>query len=160
MSSTRQDAENRLGSLVAAWIKTREEKTGVVAEYNKDIKALEESIEALSAEIQGGAFQPSLPFGEPKTPAITLAEDDPDAKAAKVETQPEVSDSEDPTACVECGHAEGVHGDNGQRRCMRQDCKCGGYSTLDGEPLIVEPTTRQDETDAELKRAERREVDL
>ncbi|MCJ7442085.1 MAG: hypothetical protein MUO25_10980, partial [Thermoanaerobaculaceae bacterium] len=59
---TRQDAEHRLASLVAAWVKTCEEKAGVVSEYNKDIKGLEEAIEKLSAEIQGGTFQPTLPF--------------------------------------------------------------------------------------------------
>jgi hypothetical protein len=79
---------------VASWVKTREEKTGVVAEYNKDIKGLEEAIEALSAEIEGNAFQPSLPLGPETvtlneklavahTPTVTLDDSDPDVQAVE-----------------------------------------------------------------------------
>jgi hypothetical protein len=52
-------------------------------EHNKGIKDIEEAMEHLSAEIQGGAFQPILPFGSVTAPRVTLAETDPDVQAAK-----------------------------------------------------------------------------
>lgn len=66
--TSRQDAEHRLANLVAQWVAVREEKATTVAEYNADIKKLEEAIEKLSAEIQGGGFQAGLPF-DPDAPA-------------------------------------------------------------------------------------------
>ncbi len=75
----REDAEHRLANLIAQWVRAREDKAEAMAEHNQGIKALEESIEGLSAQIQGGQFQPSLPLG----PAIQLADTDPDVQAAK-----------------------------------------------------------------------------
>jgi len=178
-SPTRQDAEHRLASLVASWVKTCDEKAGVMAEYNKDIKALEEAIEKLSAEIQGNAFQPTLPFDEARAPSITLSETDPDAQSPKdcglcghlavyheaggciqpdceckafvtFTVVPPVEETaaktEDPTACLLCGHPEGVHGTTRKRGCMRAECDCKRYEHPDPLGVAdVEPEKREAE---------------
>jgi len=59
---TRQDAEHRLANLVSRWVSARDEKAIAMKEHNDGIKAIEEAIEGLSAQIQGGGFQGSLPF--------------------------------------------------------------------------------------------------
>ena len=160
----RQDAEHRLASLVAAWVKTCEEKAGVVSEYNKDIKGLEEAIEKLSAEIQGGTFQPTLPFDEPKGPAVLLSDSDPDVQAAEQETAApaedlirrvtvtimhgDESDVDGPGACAHCGHPEGVHGTTRKRGCMRAECECKGYvhpNPLGVANIHAEPEKREAE---------------
>ena len=160
----RQDAEHRLASLVASWVKTCEEKAGVVSEYNKDIKGLEEAIEKLSAEIQGGTFQPTLPFDEPKGPVVLLSDSDPDVQAAEQETAApaedlirrvtvtimhgDESDVDGPGACAHCGHPEGVHGTTRKRGCMRAECECKGYvhpNPLSVANIHAEPEKREAE---------------
>jgi hypothetical protein len=147
----RQDAEHRLASLVAAWVKTCEEKAGVVSEYNKDIKGLEEAIEKLSAEIQGGTFQPTLPFDEPKGPVVLLSDSDPDVQAAEQEAAApaeDLSDVDGPGACAHCGHPEGVHGTTRKRGCMRAECECKGYvhpNPLSVANIHAEPEKREAE---------------
>jgi hypothetical protein len=141
----RQDAEHRLSNFIAYWVRAREDKAEAMAEHNKVIKDLEETIEALSAEIQGGTFQPTLPFDELKKPTITLSESDPDLQAAQQEA---VGPTEDPAACVHCGHPEGVHGTTRKRGCMRAECDCKGY--VHPNPLAVanvhaEPEKREAE---------------
>jgi hypothetical protein len=156
-NASRQDAEHRLANLVASWVRAREEKAVAVREHNDGIKSLEESIEKLSAEIQGNAFQPSLPFDEPQKAANALDESDPDAQAAKdcsscghlrvyhepggcIQpdcgcyaftpggfTEESAPPELDPTACAHCHHPEGVHGTTRKRGCMRADCNCKGY---------------------------------
>lgn len=143
-NQSRHDAEHRLSNFIAYWVRAREDKAEAMADHNKVIKDLEEAIGKLSAEIQGGTFQPTLPFEESRTPAILLSETDPDAQAA-----------EDPAAqgdqfrCARCGHPESVHGNTRKRGCMRAECDCKGYLLLDEPDLPgvvdVEPQKREAE---------------
>ena len=61
--TTRQDAEHRLANLVSRWVAARDDKAADMKTHNDGIKGLEEAIETLSAQIEGGGFQDSLPFG-------------------------------------------------------------------------------------------------
>jgi len=56
------EVAHRLANLVSRWVSAREEKAIAMKEHNDAIKALEESIEKLSAQIEGGGFQGALPF--------------------------------------------------------------------------------------------------
>ena len=46
-----------------------------------------------------------------------------------------VPDTEQSTACIHCGHPEGVHGSTHKRGCMRAECECKGY--VHPDPLGV-----------------------
>lgn len=139
---TRQDAEHRLANLVSRWVNLREEKSTTVREYNEDLKKLEEAIEKLSGEIQGGSYQASLPFEEPKKPTpapapaveatgtdgvtVTLDESDPDV-------QDHADDPNDGVICITCGHVGRFHyhPDGSYGSCTVLGCRCRGFAPRD-----------------------------
>ena len=121
---TRQDDEHRLARLVADWIAAHEEKAVAMREHNEVIKKLEEAMGQLSAAIQGGQYQASLPFEESKKPAIALDESDPDLQAVKAaNSSGPVPDGKE---CGNCHHLRSYHQDEDGKDCFcwQPDCDC------------------------------------
>ena len=144
---TRQNDEHRLARLVADWLAAHEEKAVAMREHNDVIKKLEEAMGQLSAAIQGGQYQMSLPLEEAEKPAIALDESDPDVQAAKATGSSEpVPDGKE---CGNCHHLRTYHFDEDGKECFcwQPDCECEAFVAYAATPPVEEPAAEaQDAT--------------